>query len=410
MPPDQTILAVRPRSAFVAMAVLLGAFLSVLSGSLGAQERALVDEVSFQATLGNGQRKLVRDASGTLYAIYVAPHEGADSIFVGRSDDGGTSWYQDTLLSRAGIRAGLGSLTFDQSGTLHASWVDYETVGHVWHASRTDAWSDSMKISPGPEYAGFPAMVADQGGVHVLWYGAKPNEAYSHGSEYEIRHTYLTDSGWSVPDLVSVGSFDALNPTAADGPGDSVFAAWYQKSGEFYRANAAVWTGTGWDVPKTVSPAAGNAVSVSMDVGPDGTVHLVWQQFLGDIPRIAYAAYAAGTWTTPEYLTPGSASNPVVAAERDGRVVVAWSGENGIEMRRRAGSWGSPVALGPGDYPTLLPGDPVSVMWTRPRGSGHELAFAAAAFSGGPPIVVIVILALAAVGGVATLLRRRTAR
>lgn len=398
----------------IAAVLLLGVVgLSSLMGGALATGEAVIPAVSVDATEGNGQRKLVVGPDGSMYIIYAAPLEGTVAIVVSRSDDGGSSWKRDAVLSRPGIRAALGSLAFDTSGTLHASWVDYETVGQVWYASRTDTWSESEKISPGPEYAGFPVIVTDRGGVHVLWYGAKPDLSYRHGSLYEIRHTYLTESGWSEPDLVSIGSFDALNPTIAAGPGGSVVAAWYQRSGDLYRANVATWTGSGWDVPKTVSTVAGNAVAVSMDVGPDGTVHLIWQQFRGDIPGIAYAASRDGSWSDPVFVADGPAATPVIGAEANGRVVAAWSTEDGVAIRRRDGSWGSPVVVGDGDYPTLLPGDPVYVMWTRPRGGGFELVFAEAVFPGGPTAVVIiaiVVLALGGLGGVAVLLRRRAPR
>ncbi len=363
-----------------------------------------------EATLGNGQHKVVRHPSGALYAIYTAPFQETDAVFVARSEDGGTTWQEEALLSRAGIRAGLGTLELDADDRLHGGWVDYETVGHVWHAVRDETWSAPEKISPGPDYAGFPAMVADRGGLHVLWYGAKPNLDYRHGSEYEIEHTYLTASGWSVPDLVSVGSFDALNPTAAAGPDDTVVTAWYQRSGELYRVNVAGWDGTGWEVPKTVSPATGNAVAVSMDVGPDGTVHLVWQHFRGDVPGIAYAAFRDGAWTAPDLVAAGPAANPVVAAEADGRVVAAWSTEAGVEARRWDGSWSEPITLGAGDHPALLPGDPVHVLWTRPRGDTYELAFAPATFPSRFSPLVIAVVAVAVAGGGVLLLRRLRSR
>ncbi len=392
------------------LGTLLVTLLLTVQPSGSAQEEVLVEEVTGEATLGNGQRKVIRHPSGALYAIYSAPLQATDAVFVARSEDGGTTWREEELLSRAGIRAGLGTLELDAEGRLHAGWVDYETVGHVWHAVRTETWSVPEKISPGPDYAGFPAMVADRRGLHVLWYGAKPNSAYSHGSEYEIEHTYLTASGWSVPDLVSVGSFDALNPTAAAGPDDAVVSAWYQRSGEVYRTNVARWDGTGWEVPKTVSPPTDNAVAVSMDIGPEGTVHMVWQQFRGDIPGIAYAAFRDGEWTDPEVVAAGPAANPVVASEADGRVVAAWSTGAGVEARRRNGSWSSPIVLGAGDHPALLPGDPVHVLWTRPRGNAFELAFAPATFPSGPSGLVIAAIAVVVVSGGLLLLRRRKPR
>lgn len=203
------------RFALIGVLVLGTMGPTLLAGTALAADETVLPDVSIDATDGNGQRKLVTGPGGTMYIIFGAPRDGASTMMVSRSEDAGSTWELDAVLSRPGIRAGLGSLAFDSFGTLHATWVDYETVGHVWYAARTaGTWTESAKISPGLDYAGFPVVVAGRDTVHVLWYAAQPDDAYRHGSLYEIRHTSQTAQGWTEPVLVSVGSADSLNPSA----------------------------------------------------------------------------------------------------------------------------------------------------------------------------------------------------
>jgi hypothetical protein len=284
---------------------------------------------------------------------------------------------RDAVLSRPGIPAGIGSLSVDAAGTLHAAWVDYETVGHVWYASRTgDVWWESVKISPGTTYAGFPVVVAGKGAVHVLWYAATPDSSYRHGSLYEIRHTTRTSRDWSDPVLVSTGSDDSLNPSAAADQQGNVHSAWYQFDGATYRVNYAMWDAKAWTVPDDMSPTAVNARQVSIDIAPDGTVYLVWSQFVDGVRGIAFTHLAEDGWSDTEFLTAGPAEDPVVATDPEGRVFVAWSSAGEIIVRRlERGGWGSPEKIGLGTSPTLSSDEAVSIGWVRPDGDGFEIAF-----------------------------------
>jgi hypothetical protein len=349
--------------------------LALLTGCGQSGDESVISEVSAGATTGNGQPKLVTGPDGTMYIIYVAPRDGTEAAIVSLSDDGGSTWAEETVLSRPGIPAGLGSLAFDEAGTLHATWVDYETVGHVWYTSRTDTtWSDGVKISPGPTYAGFPVVAVGSDAVHVLWYAAQPDDRYDHGSLYEIRDTSATPEGWTDPVLVSAGSDDALNPSAVGDQEGNIHSAWYQIDDQIYRVNAAVWDGGLWTVPDALSPSSSNGKQVSIDIGPDGTVYLVWGQLRDELDTVAFARQTDGSWEDTEYLSEGFASNPVVGIDAESNVFVAWASDNKIILRRWDGSeWTPPEEVGGGGSPTLASGDPVTLAWTRPTSAGYEL-------------------------------------
>jgi hypothetical protein len=357
--------------------VLVSMSFSLLSNAaLGASENVIPD-VTSDATHGNGQRKIAVSPDGTTYIIHTAPSNGTAAVVVSSSDAVGASWVRDAVLSRSGIRAGLGSLSVDAAGTLHAAWVDYENVGQVWYATRTgDVWSESVKISPGSTYAGFPVVVAGKGAVHVLWYAATPDSSYRHGALYEIRHTTRTSRGWTDPVLVSTGSEDSLNPSAVADQQGNVHSAWYQFDGRTYRVNYAMWDAKAWTVPDYMSPIAVNARQVSIDIAPDGTVYLVWSQFVDGVRGIALAHRAQDAWSDTEFLTTGPAADPVLATDSEGNVFVAWTSAGEIILRRlERGTWGAPEKIGFGASPTISSGESVSIAWTRPDGAVYEIAF-----------------------------------
>lgn len=361
------------RYALIVGVITIGLLLQ--SGGARATSETVIPDVSIVATDGNGQRKLVEGQDGSMYIIYVAPLEGTDAIVVARSDDTGSNWERDELLSRPGIRAGLGSLAVDAVGTIHATWVDYETVGHVWYAARTgDTWTESIKISPGTYYAGFPVVVAGRDTVHVLWYSAPPDESYRHGSRYEIRHTYRTPQGWTEPVLVSVGSDDSLNPSAVADRQGNVHGAWYQLDDQSYRVNHSVWDTKRWTEPDAISPTDLNATQVAIDIAPDDAVYLVWGQFQAGVPAIAFARLDGDGWSAVEFLTQGPAADPVLTTDSEGNAVVAWSAGDQIVARRFDGErWLPPEDLGRGASPTFASSERVMMAWTRPAGAGYEL-------------------------------------
>lgn len=364
------------RWSLVVLVVVSMSFSLHTGGALGASE-TVIPGVSGDATHGNGQRKLVVSPDGTMYMIHTAPLDGTAAAVVSRSDDAGASWERDAVLSRHGIAAGLGSLSVDAAGTLHAVWVDYETGGHVWYAERKgDVWMESVKISPGLTYAGFPVIATGGGAVHVLWYAAQSDDSYRHGSLYEIRHTTRTSGAWTDPVLVSTGSDDSLNPSVVADHRGKVHSAWYQFDDQSYRINYAVWTADSWTVSDDISPTAVNARQVSIDIAPDGTVYLVWSQFVDGVRGIAFAHLAEDGWSDTEFLTAGPAEDPVLAVDSVENIFVAWSSAGEIILRRlEQGTWGSPEKIGLGASPTLASDEPVTMAWTRPDGDGYEIAF-----------------------------------
>ena len=411
---------------------LLAAALSALALLAAADVEAqladpvvAVSDAASDATNDNGQRKLAEAPDGTLYLIYTAPVDDAvptsskysrgltaTAVFVARSDDGGQTWSTETRLSREGVSAGFAAIDVGPDERVHASWVDFETVGHVWYAVRgSEGWRPGFKVSPGLDYAGLPAISASPDAVHILWYAAAPDDTTKHGSSYEIIHVFDDGTGWSDPLLLSTRSEDALNPSLGRDEADRVYGAWYQIAGTNYQSHFATWDGTSWTAATAVSPQRSDATGVSIGVSPDGTVDLVWEQATGDSRGIGHARFSEGTWSEVEHISDPGALDPVVAPDGDGGAIALWSLVEEIEGRVYDGGWSEPFALGPGTHPMLLSGDTMRAAWTRPAGGGYEIVFGTLETSAAGEnllrtIVIVAAAVFVALGGLWTIRRR----
>jgi hypothetical protein len=366
----------------VVFVVLTGTLLGVAPAGATelAGEPVRVAAGSSEATNDNGQRKLIQTSAGNLELIFVQQVDEIDQIVVASSADSGETWSEPVKLSRDGIPARLGSLAEGPDGRLHAAWVDYETVGHVWYAVRADGtWSPASKISPGPTYAGFPVLAAEGDLVHVLWYSSVPDEAYDVGSRYEIIHVINTAGVWGPrTTVVSQGGLDALNPAIAQDRDGVVHAAWYERDIGRYQAHYAYWLDGRWQGTSIVSTDASDALGVAMDVDPAGTVHLVWEQFGATGADLLSSSRTAGGWSTPATLAAAPAVDPVIASDDDGHLFAAWSNREEVFLSQwKNGRWAEAENLGAGVHPTLAPGERVRIAWTRPAGANYEVVTAA---------------------------------
>lgn len=368
----------RLRSLSVLILLVLLATPAAFSAEL-ADDPVVVARGSAEATNDNGQKKLVQTEEGTLELIFVQRDGQIDQIMVASSSDDGGSWSDPILLSRPGVSARLGSLAEGPDGRLHAAWVDYETVGHVWHAAReAGVWSHPAKISPGSTYAGFPVIAAEADRVHLLWYSSVPDESYDVGSRYEIVHIVNEAGVWGGPTVVSVGGLDALNPTVAQDRAGVVHTAWYERDIGRYQAHYAFLNEAGrWQGPTILSTDASDALGVAMDVDPGGGVHLVWEQFGPGGADVLYSSLGSGSWSLPVILADAPAVDPVIASDDDGHLFAAWSNRQEVFVSELAdGEWTSASNLGAGTHPTLASGERVLIAWTRPAAVGHEVVVA----------------------------------
>lgn len=330
--------------------------------------------VAADATNDNGQRKLARASDGTIYLAYSAPENGVEQAHIAFSLDEGQTWKPEITLGQPGVWSDLPAIATGADGRLDVVWVDYVSVGHVWYASRQNGtWSEQVKISPGPTYAGYPTIVVSDGTAQVVWYGAIPDQETEHGSLYQIEHTSNAGDIWTEPVLLSASSDDALNPALTQTSGGALQAAWFQIQDDTYAAEVATFSNGEWTAPQLISVPGVRATGVAIEADGGTVTHMVWEQSAGDNTAVAYARGVDGEWTRAEQLSDEGSADPVVAVDGQGRTIVVWSQRGQIVARVGDQEWSDPVTLGPGINPTLLSGETVLAAWTRHSDAGNEL-------------------------------------
>jgi len=400
--------AVTPHGATrtAALAVLL---LLVFASSAAAQA-VVADDVSEEATEGNSQPKMGRDASGGIHLTYVKPAGGVDQVFIASSRDGGRTW-RSIQLTRRTTPSRYPALAVEPDGTLHAVWTTYEPIGHVYYARTSNGrWGTPVKISPGNAYAGVPAVAVDpERNVHIVWYGIRdqaPQVLTRHGSIYEILYSGRTGGRWSNPVIISPGVPDSINPAlAADGAG-TLHSAWYQFDIRAYQVQYARRRAR-WELPHQITTGTTDAFAVTLAVGPQDRVYIAWERRAREGIRIFFTE-GPDRWIAPVAVSETDvASNPSVAADARRRVFVAWESEGRLFLRRREGRWLGVERVtqeGQNRYPILAAsGDAVDLAWTQETSAGYRLRFAAigavpggggAGRSAGGLIVVILVAVL----------------
>jgi len=378
---------------------LLLAVLLLTAAHPAPAQTLVADDVSEDATEWASEPKVARDPRGGVHLTFVKPVRGVDQVFVASSADDGRSWRVRQHTTRR-VPSRYPTLAAGPGGDLHLAWTTYEPIGHIYY-SRFDGqrWSVPLKISPGNEYAGVPAIAVDPAGApHVVWYGIRqqaPPAATRHGSIYEILYTGFARSRWSSPIVISPGLPDSINPAlAVDGSG-TLHSAWYQLDGNVYQVEYARRVRE-WELPQQISAGAGDAFAVALAVHLDGRAFLVWERRAQPV-RI-YFAERRERWTGQQPISPDGqdASTPSVAVDRQGRVYVVWSSQGQVYLRRRDRQWQGAERLtseGSNTHPIIAArGESVDLMWTQEIGGRRLVRFVSlggpgAAARGGRPAV-----------------------
>ena len=384
-----------------------------------AAQAVVAEEVSEDATEGNSQPKLGRDASGGIHLAYVKPSGGVDQVFVASSRDGGKTW-RSISLTRRTVPSRYPTLAVEPDGTLHAAWTTYEPLGHVYYARTTNGrWGTPVKISPGNAYAGVPAVAVGPGGdVHIVWYGIRdqaPQVRTRHGSIYEILYSHLSGGRWSPPVVISPGVPDSINAAlAVDGAG-TVHSAWYQFDMRAYQVQYARRR-TRWELPHQLTTGTADAFAVALAASPAGRVYIVWERRAPEGIRIFFAE-GPDRWINPLAISDSAAAmTPSVAVDAGGRVFVTWEDDGRLYLRRRTDRWLGIERMtreGQDHYPILAAsGDAVDLAWTQQINTRHRLRFVALGAvprgsGAGRSAIGLVVLALIAALLVWQLQRRR---
>lgn len=250
--------------------------------------------------------------------------------------------------------------TYDvnDKGVGYAAWAssgpDKRAI-MVARRSKSGSWSKARRLTGAfsrrgkAEYAGYSEVAVDaRGRATLVWPQSK-------GKSVRIMVATTNPSGrWSKPRALSPkGTYAAFPRVAVSAEGHTVV----QWTGDYWFGgnNISVVTtyrapGANWEKPVRLDTDA----SWTVDSRPEtpviddrGVATLVWPE----IPKSGYtgtqrlrvATRASGTGWTTETIAEQQALSPQVAVAKGGDLVVAWTGERGIDVRRRAasGTWGA---------------------------------------------------------------------
>lgn len=257
-------------------------------------------------------------------------------------------------------------------------------------------------------------IVANWGFEQPLELGAWTSTDFSAvRADVNSRHTGalgLTIGGafFGSPTNVSVSASDSSGPALATGVGQTLHAAWFERTGssiELYsalRSSSGVWTaphgifgnlapsdtklpagyrpelatdntgrdhivwrswpdgnvyyavsdpGTGWLVYLVASSLEEGALP-RMAVEPGGTAHISWHAASPSRTDVYYLRRSSsGLWSAPENVTGSNpyltdARNPAIAVDITGTVYLAWENGTGfLSQRPISGTWAPPTAV-----------------------------------------------------------------
>lgn len=309
-------------------ALILTAFLLVPLAVAGNEP---YDVSHFKDATGfNTQRKMVREADGSLDLAYVVPSNdtvGRTEVVIVHETTGGVR----VELARPSAARGDVSrptLALDGQGRLWAAWTERANGDREVFAARYDGarWVEQIQLSNGSGYAGFPSLATDgEGRLHVAWYGFD-------GHNYQTFYRRHDSNGWGPADQLSAGTLDANNPSVVVDRAGGVHVAWYKSDGTRYHAWYAYRPGGGtWDLPYKLSVGDGEAFNVALAIDHGGNVHAAWDELRADGPAILHATRRGeAKFGPPEVLASGDAGGeyPAIAAWGES-VLIAWANANG---------------------------------------------------------------------------------
>lgn len=165
------------------------------------------------------------------------------------------------------------------------------------------------------------------------------------------------DGAWGEPVLVEINNAGNANyPEVAVAGDGTAFVVWLQFDGTRYNLWANRFTpGAGWGEAVVIESNDAGVVNLDVTAGPDGVAIAVWAQDDGIHDRIwANRFTPAAGWGVAEKIDsgPGPADHPVVAMDPDGNAIAVWEQLDGTRFNiwanrfTPAAGWGVAERIG----------------------------------------------------------------
>ncbi len=290
---------------------------------------------------------LVQQAGGApqIDIVWLAKRETRTVLLSARSSDGGRSFTKASIVpgsDAAGMR-GWQSLTSDNRGGIHASWLDHRRL------AERDAQMEGMHHH-------------DTAGATTAPTATKPDGV----AMAQLSQLYVATLGGGAATAVTGGVCFCCKTAIASGPAGDIYVAWRH-----------VYPGNLRDIAFTSSRDSGRTFAPPARVSEDkwaiegcpedgpvlaldqqARVHIVWPTVVSNNGEMVKALFHAvtrdGRSFSPRVRLPsnGQANHPQMIVSGDGALVVAWD-ETGGGSRRLALARGKPDAEGRAGFERL---------------------------------------------------------
>lgn len=333
------------------------------------------------ATAGNGQRKLARGSSGTLYLTY----ESEGDIFFTKSTDNGSSWSQAVYLSKGYVPSEYPSIA-ERGGHLYVAWhtklaTSIYNVAYNYSTNDGSTWlTNPVSLSgaigcpaPGPTPA--IALTKPSGSFEII-------VVFRESSRLTSRHSTTnppaSSSNWTTVNVANTTS-SSRNPSLWYHPNSwPPFRLAWDEAGTSVKHQYFYYSS--WSSVQTFNPMYSQNTAPSVAISGDNSVYLAFQGGGGGYnPWI----YVTKNLNTTYYTSFGVGANylqPSVTGHSGGRASLLWfDATNAIKKVVYDGTnWSSEgtIATG-GKYIsasiTNPPGGSAYAVWTGASGIPYSL-------------------------------------
>jgi hypothetical protein len=287
---------------------------------------------NLSSTLGSSWNpRIAVDGAGNINVVWIDNTSGNQDIFFSRSTDGGMNFNGPINLSNGAATSSNPQIAVDANGGVNVVWEnDDHTLGVMFIHSPDGSSFPNPAINLATNTTGSvsPAIAAGaDGSVNVAW-----EDDFSSKAHISFRRS--TDNGQTFPSLPTAVSNSVGNSTSAqvavDGSGN-VTVVWVDDGpGNFVIMYNRLSNGsTSFSGANTIS-GSGNASNPQVAVDAAGNVLVVWQANTVALPNndVFFArSIAGGTFSAPQNVSAntGDSSNPSLNADALGNVNVVWT-------------------------------------------------------------------------------------
>jgi hypothetical protein len=341
----------------LAIIVVLGALLPGQSAAT-----AVATGVPPLATAYSSQRKIVADASGNLYVVYLGLPQRKDElnytqVYLSKSEDNGTTWRILGQVSSGPYDSERATVIIDANERLHIFWTKFvgeHEYGQIFYRVYDHGhFSTEQQLTSSAAYSGYPSAAFDsKGRIHLVWYGYD-------GIAYQVFYSKYDTGNWSSPIRLSQGYPDSLNPTVAVDSSDNLYVAWYKSNGRNYEINFVRWAGA-WEDHAVLSYGRNDSVDPTTAIDSENNLYVVWSQGDGTHNQIYFRERSEGKWSSPVAITSGDLGSeaPSIGVEGIAGLYVMYAkGDGQIYMNNlRAGVWSGEqrvTSAGFNSYPSV---------------------------------------------------------